>query len=304
MSNQLVRIKASIDGMSIDFKEQAKIHGAVNFEKEASFAIQAMSNNTYLAGIAISSPESLRFAVLNVASIGISLNPALKQAYLIPRKGKAILDISYMGLVHLACESGAIKWVQAEVVRQKDTYEFTGVGEKPIHKFSPFGDRGEIIGVYVIAKTEDNEFLSDQMSIDEVFAIRDRTESWKAFIKSGKTKLCPWSTDAGEMIKKTVIKRAFKLWPKNDKTARLNEAVDVLNETEGINFNDNPPDIVELANDDLNKEIQGLILETDSNPERLMTYLKIDSFENITIETAKKALNALNQKKDQLCLKK
>jgi recombination protein RecT len=234
MSN-LQLVQSNIEKQQSEFGELARIHNAVNFKQEASFAVQQLKNNDYLLKVAYANPESLQYAVLNVASIGISLNPAVKHAYLVPRNNKVILDISYMGLTHLACESGAIKWVQAQLVYSKDDYSFNGVGKEPSHKFNPFGDRGTLVGCYVVAKTEDGEYLTDQMAIEEVYAIRDRTEAWKAY-KAGKTKSCPWSTDEGEMIKKTVIKRAYKMWPKNDK--RLSRAIEVLNtdSDEGINF--------------------------------------------------------------------
>ena len=57
----------------------------IQWHKESQFAIQAISNNDYLKGVAMKNPASLQNAVINIAAIGISLNPAMKHAYLVPR---------------------------------------------------------------------------------------------------------------------------------------------------------------------------------------------------------------------------
>ena len=82
---------------------------AIEWDREAQFACQIIQANDYLLKIALADKTSLRNAVVNVAAIGISLNPASKLAYLVPRKGQVCLDISYMGLMHIAQQSGAIQ---------------------------------------------------------------------------------------------------------------------------------------------------------------------------------------------------
>jgi recombination protein RecT len=200
----------------------------INFEREAEFAIQAISRSDYSMRIASSARQSVIDAVKNIAAIGISLNPAKKQAYLVPRDGRICLDISYMGLLDIAVASGSIMWGQAKLVNEQDTFELVGYDQPPIHQYKPFGkDRGPVIGVYVVVKTHTGDFLTETMAQDEVNAIRDRSSAWKAWIKDKKS--CPWVTDPGEMTKKTVIKRAYKTWPKTD---RLDQAIHHLN-TEG-----------------------------------------------------------------------
>lgn len=203
--------------------------GAMDFEREAGFAIQVISGNDYAVKIATENRQSVINAVTNIAAIGISLNPAKRQAYLVPRDGKICLDISYMGLLDLAIQSGSVMWGKAELVYEADRFELNGFDKPPTHARNPFAkDRGVIVGVYVVVKTRDGDYLTDCMSIDEVFDIRDRTSAWKAWLN--KQKKCPWVTDEGEMIKKTVIKRAYKMWPK---TERLDNAVHFLNNEGG-----------------------------------------------------------------------
>jgi recombination protein RecT len=234
MSTALARISDEIYALRGDF-ESVMVDRSANFEREAGFAIQMVTANDYIQKVAIANPQSVRNAVTNIAAIGISLNPASKQAYLVPRKGAICLDISYMGLMHLAIDTGSIKWGQAKLVRESDVFALRGLDALPLHEYAPFSkNRGELVGVYVVVKTADGEYLTEPMDISEVYDIRDRSEGWKAYVKDS-TKTCPWVTDPGEMIKKTVVKRAYKYWPK---TERLEQAIHHLNTEggEGIQF--------------------------------------------------------------------
>lgn len=197
---------------------------SMNFEREAGFAIQILTSGDYIAKLAAGDRQSVVNAVTNIAAIGISLNPAKKQAYLVPRKGKICLDISYMGLIDLAVQAGSILWAQADLVYQNDAFTLNGFDKPPTHSFNPFSkDRGEMVGAYVVVKTPSGDYLTDCMSVEEINAIKNRSES----VKAGKSS--PWDTDYGEMSKKTVVKRAYKYWPKAD---RLDAAIHHLN-TEG-----------------------------------------------------------------------
>lgn len=198
---------------------------SISFDREAGFAIQAMENNDFLAKVATGNRQSVVNAVNNIASIGISLNPAKKQAYLVPRDGRVCLDISYMGLVDLATSTGSIRWAQAELVHAADHFELSGIDRAPLHKFNPFHpERGDIVGAYVVVKTADGDYLTTTMSRADIDSIMQRSQSFR----SGKSS--PWKTDYGEMAKKTVVKRAYKYWPKTD---RLDQAIHYLNTDSG-----------------------------------------------------------------------
>lgn len=226
MSNALALLQDDIYGTKDTFVSVCSDR-SLNFEKEAGFAIQLLTTNDYACKIAMANRQSVVNAVTNLAAIGISLNPAKKQAYLVPRDGRICLDISYMGLMDLAIQSGAILWGQAELVYERDDFRLNGFDAPPHHGRNPFSkDRGACVGVYVVVKTRSADYLTTCMSIDEVYEIRDRSSAWKAYID--KQRKCPWVTDEGEMIKKTVIKRAYKMWPKVEHSG-LERAIHHLN---------------------------------------------------------------------------
>lgn len=197
---------------------------SVTWGKECQFAIQAFQKNDFLAKTALSNPISAQNAIINVAAIGISLNPASKLAYLVPRDGTVCLDVSYMGLMHIAQATGCIQWGQAKVVYANDTYESNGIDTAPTHKYNAFGERGSVVGVYCTVKTSGGDYLTDEMSVSDVEAIRKLS-------KAGTSKQGPWVNFWEEMAKKTVVKRASKYWPR---ATRLDAAIQVLNDEEGI----------------------------------------------------------------------
>jgi len=197
---------------------------SVTWGKECQFAIQAFQKNDFLAKTALSNPISAQNAIINVAAIGISLNPASKLAYLVPRDGAVCLEVSYIGLMHIAQAAGCIQWGQAKIVYENDSYESNGIDIAPTHKYKAFSDRGIAIGVYCTAKTSGGDYLTDEMSVSDVEAIRKIS-------KAGESKFGPWVNFWDEMAKKTVVKRASKYWPKSE---RLDRAIQVLNDEEGI----------------------------------------------------------------------
>lgn len=247
MSNALAIITGEIAGARDDFARVA-VDQSINFERESGFAIQVLQNNEYALSCAMKNKQSVINAVTNIAAIGISLNPARKQAYLVPRDGKICLDISYMGLRDIAVASGSVLWAHAEIVREHDVYRPGKLGEQPAHEFKRFSsdaERGDIIGVYVVAKIHGGDFLTTEMSLEEVHRIRDRSEGWKAYVAK-KIKSTPWHSDEGEMIKKTVIKRAYKGWPKTD---RMDNAMDRMNidNAEGMAADERAAGYVDVA---------------------------------------------------------
>ncbi len=218
----------------------------VKWQTESMFAMQSITKNDFNMRAATSNPASLRNAVINVASIGLSLNPATAYAYLVPRDNAICLDISYKGLIKIATDTGSIMWAKADVVYSSDTFEYNGPATVPTHKADVFSkNRGEVIGVYCIAKTCDGEYLIETMSEDEINDIKSKSKS-----ATGKRpEFSPWNTFPNEMRKKAVIKRASKTWPKTEKHERLDNVIEYVNKEEGIDFAEPSEEDIKLFDD-------------------------------------------------------
>jgi recombination protein RecT len=195
----------------------------MNFNREAGFAIQILTNNPYLMKC---DPNSVKDSIVNVALTGITLNPALKYAYLVPRKVKGdlkcILDISYMGMIKILTDAGAVKNVDAGVIYANDKYDFRR-GSDPYFKHQPaLSNRGDKVGAYAIAFLRDGGFQFEILGREEIEKIRATSESYKN--EEGR-KFSPWETWEDEMWKKSVLKRLFKLLPKTNFSDQLIAAI-------------------------------------------------------------------------------
>lgn len=230
MSNIQI-VQQTIESARPDFEsnvEALKLN--LNFQKEASFALQIFQGNNYLAGL---NPDSIRNAVVNVSLTGLTLNPVMKMAYLIPRKGKCVLDVSYIGLIKILTDTGSIKNIEAKIVYANEPFEIQqGTNPSIKHGINLTGDKGNILGVYSIATLNDGSTSVEWMYHQDIVAIAQRSES----VKSGKSS--PWNSDFTEMARKTVVKRHYKYLPKSDRAIMAATAIDIDHENNGIDFNE------------------------------------------------------------------
>lgn len=166
---------------------------------------------------------SLYRAVMTCAQLGLEPDGVLGQAYLVPHRGRVQLVPGYRGFITLARNSGELASINAQVVHEKDRFEYAyGLAERLEH-VPAVGERGEIIHFYAYARFHGGGHHFEVMSRAEVDAVRDKSESYRAF-KEGKTEESPWVSHYPEMGKKTVIRRIARYLPMSvQKAAALAE---------------------------------------------------------------------------------
>lgn len=198
-------------------------------EREISFAIQQHNSNS---GLQKCTQESFMKAVYNIATTGLSLNPVMKLAYLIPRyvNGgmQAVLEPSYQGLIKLLTDSGAVKSINARIAYEGDDFDVDYGTEARINHKPKFKTRTPFV-VYAVAVLPNGVQQFEVMTMDEINEIRDRSESYKAYVAE-KVKSCIWVDHYGEMAKKTVIKRLFKYLPKSAAFEKAATAINLSDE--------------------------------------------------------------------------
>lgn len=177
--------------------------------KEIEFAAQAMLANNFLIKCATSNPISLVNALKNVALTHSTLNPVLKQGYLVPFGGAITFMPSYMGLVDVLVNNGLVRKVEAHCVFDGDKFEIKhGTNGYLKHIPDCWGKRTKenLKGAYYYVVLTDGTEMYDTMSVDEIEVIRKRAPSAKSS--------SPWDTDYAAMCAKTLVRRAFKMIPK------------------------------------------------------------------------------------------
>ena len=153
------------------------------------------------------------------ASMGLLLDPFAGEAYIVPvydpkANGQVPqLRVGYKGLIKLVRQTGTVSAVYAHEVCEGDQIECElGLEKKLVHKPNLFGTRGKVVGYYAVVRFKDGDSDFEPMTHDQIVAIRDRTDGWRAF-KEGKIKDTPWAAAFDEMAKKTVIRRLLKRLP-------------------------------------------------------------------------------------------
>lgn len=164
---------------------------------------------------------SLLKCFMQTAELGLEPGSALGLTYLIPYKKEATLIIGYQGMLEMVRRTGLMTTIEAHTVYKGDefTYEF-GDESYINHKPGPnYGKEDEdITHAYMVAKMTDGGVHREVMTRAEIDKIRERSKA------SGNG---PWVTDFGQMAKKTVIRRSFKMLPKAIVPPVLHKALEV-----------------------------------------------------------------------------
>lgn len=161
------------------------------------------------------------------------LIPDGREAALVVFNGKKGPQVQYMpmvgGILKKIRNSGELATITSMVIHKNDTFEYyvDDKGEHFIHKPLLFGDRGEQIGVYALARTKDGAVYIEVMTKDQVMSVKKVSRG----ASNG-----PWSGDfQDEMWRKSVVRRLAKRLPSSsdlDMTLRNDdETYDMSQET-------------------------------------------------------------------------
>lgn len=156
-------------------------------------------------------PKSIVFAVARIAQWGLEIG---ETAHLVPFGKECTPVPDYRGLVEMIVRSGAARSVESRVVREGDefVYEY-GTGKRirhvPLAKSS-----APITHAYAIVTLRFQDFDFTVLDVDEIEAVRVKSKQW------AKGPLPAW------YAKKTAVRRAVNLIPKNPKLATLMASVE------------------------------------------------------------------------------
>ena len=134
------------------------------------------------------------------------LLPDGKEAAMVTFSDKAQYMPMVGGILKKIRNSGELSSITSQIVYEKDEFEFyvDEDGEHLKHKPNMFKERGEMIGVYALARTKDGSTYIEVMTNDQIEAVK----------KTSRGKKGPWSGPfATEMVRKTAIKRLSKRLP-------------------------------------------------------------------------------------------
>ena len=229
-------VEAALDQIRSQYDKIGQQHG-LSSDVEFEFLWSIFTSNTSLLQKACEEPKQLKRALLTQAGVGLTLDPSKQLSYLVVRKYKLIYDVGYRGLIKIAVDDGLIESAKPELVYRNDTFEYRGMHEEPIHTSQDFfGDRGPVVGAYLITTLPSGKILVETMTESEfmeISALNPNSDAWKN------------EHSKGEMRKKTILKRGSKWWYNSAATGksveRLANMINYLNEEagEGIDLQKN-----------------------------------------------------------------
>lgn len=183
------------------------------FAAEKHFFMQAVSRNDGLQDAVLKSPHSVVTAMLDLSSMGLSLSPALGQAYLVPQSMKKgsppeVTAIpSYKGLETVILRDKIATSITTMLVYENDVFEYGATLDGPVLNFKMArADRGKLTGGFCLIRLSNGDKHVEWMDVKELDACQEAAMN-KAGGKSPPSWRGPFRP---EMQKKCIVRRAIK----------------------------------------------------------------------------------------------
>jgi len=155
---------------------------------------------------------SVMLALVTSVQLGLKPNTPLGKAFIIPYKGYAQFQFGYQGILDLAYRSGMVRFVDAKIVKEGDTFDYEyGTGNFLRHRESEDPKRvdAKITHVWAMLELTNGGQNFVVWTWDKVLNHRD------VYSKTT-SKDTPWYTNPEAMGKKTLILQVSKFAPKSE----------------------------------------------------------------------------------------
>jgi recombination protein RecT len=179
-------------------------------------------------------------------------------------------DVAYMpmvgGILKKVRNSGELASITSQMVYKNDRFRFwiDGDGEHIDHEPLMFGERGDAIGVYALAKTKDGAIYIEVMDKAQVMAVKGASRA-----KSG-----PWTGSfEHEMWRKTAIRRLAKRLPMSTDLEAVIRRDDDLYDLEPAATTDGkattkPRKLGKIIKDKTEEPVETTAVEVEPEPEK------------------------------------
>jgi recombination protein RecT len=188
-------------------RQQAEIERALPAHLKSSapaFVRQAITLLKQSEALRKCDTMSILGALMQASHLGLELGP-LQLAYVVPRGGKACLDIGYRGYIELGYRSGVLSDITAESVHDNDEFSFDRARGEISHSWDLKKERGVAYAYYAIANFKGG---------GRAFVVLSTFEVEKFRARSAMPNSPAWRKDYDAMGKKTAIRRLEPYMPK------------------------------------------------------------------------------------------
>jgi recombination protein RecT len=207
----------------------------------------------------------------------------------------------YQGLSKLALQSRLVTRIVADVVYEKDEFDYCQGSETYLKHKRALTGRGKAIAAYCYVDFADGGSKFELLSYEDVERVRTRS-------KARDSSYSPWTTDWDEMAKKTAIKRCLKTVPKSFELAK---AIDKDNRVENDDiqtpeFEELPPGVTPADPEDKTEAMKEKVEAAKKAkeeapgpaPRDVETKLEVHPSAQDEFEALKEKMAAKKEKKD------